>query len=359
MTFLIAAAGTGGHVYPGLAVGEALVDSGVRKDEVLFVGGDRLEATVYPEAGFPFLQTGLRGLSRSPSLETLTLPAVIWKARSTILEEIRRRGTRVALGLGGYVTVPTGMSCSRAGIPLMLAEQNAGAGLANRVASRWAQRTFVSFPNTMGLGTGEWVGNPVRKPLASFDRETLRAEAHARYSLDSSFPVLAVFGGSLGAGAINEAVASMAQSWAGSTFQIVHLTGRRHIDDLADLEASDHLTWRRIGFEDRMDLFYAAADLVVARSGGGVAELTATGSPSILIPGDFGSSGHQEANAAFLETSGAALVLSQADVGSLGSVVGDTLFDSSSLMKMREAALAISRPRAADTIASAMREAIS
>jgi UDP-N-acetylglucosamine--N-acetylmuramyl-(pentapeptide) pyrophosphoryl-undecaprenol N-acetylglucosamine transferase len=108
-----------------------------------------------------------------------------------------------------------------------------------------------------------------------------------------------------------------------------------------------------------MDLFYAAADLVVARSGGGVAELTATGSPSILIPGDFGSSGHQEANAAFLKKSGAAVVLSQVDVDSLGSVVGDTLFDSASLKMMREAALAISRPDAADTIASAMREAIS
>lgn len=359
MTFLIAAAGTGGHVFPGLAVGEALVDSGIPKNEVLFVGGDRLEATVYPEAGFPFLETVLRGLNRSASLDTLTLPMVVWKARTAILEEIRRRGTRVALGMGGYVTVPTGMSSSRAGIPFMVAEQNAGAGLANRIASRWASRRFVSFPNTKGLDTGEWVGNPVRRSLAVFDRDGLRSEALSRYSLKLDLPVLGVFGGSLGAGAINEGVASMAKDWSDDPLQVVHLTGRSHLDEMAGRSGSDAISWQRIGFEDRMDLFYAAADLVVSRSGGGVAELTATASPSILVPGDFGSSGHQAANAAFLEESGAAVVIEQTELERLGSVVRETILDPTRLKTMRKAAAGVSRPDAADKIASAMREAAS
>jgi UDP-N-acetylglucosamine--N-acetylmuramyl-(pentapeptide) pyrophosphoryl-undecaprenol N-acetylglucosamine transferase len=357
MTYLIAAAGTGGHVYPGLAVGEALVDMGVRKDDVLFVGGDRLEATVYPEAGFPFLQTVVRGLQRSASLKTLTLPRVVWKARTTILEEIRRRGTRVALGMGGYVSVPTGMSAASAGISFMVAEQNAEAGLANRVASRWARRQFVSFPETRGLEQGEWVGNPVRRRLAHFDRGELHEDGMRRYELESSVPVLGVYGGSLGARALNEAVASLVVDWVGEHFQIVHLTGRAHIEDLKRQHAGERVTWRLVDFEDRMDLFYAASDLVVARAGGGVAELTATKTPAILVPGEFGSTGHQAANAAFLESSGAVVVVQQEVLEGLAATVRRLLFDATELTSMRRAAEEIARPLAAETIASAMIEA--
>ena len=170
MSYVIAAAGTGGHVFPGLAVAEALVDRGVGRDDILFVGGDRMEASVYPEEGFPFLQVEMRGLRRSLSTKNLGLPKVVLQARDEIELAMEERKTRVALAMGGYITIPAGLASRKAGIPLMLAEQNARAGLANRVASRWAVRSFTSFPATEGLERGEWVGNPVRRSLAGLDR---------------------------------------------------------------------------------------------------------------------------------------------------------------------------------------------
>lgn len=356
MTYAIAAAGTGGHVYPGLAVGEALVDAGVPKEQILFVGGDRLEASVYPESGFPFLGTVLKGLNRSKPWQAVSLPGVVRKARNTIAAEFNKRSTRVVLGMGGYVTVPSGMAAKRSGSVLMLAEQNADAGLANRVAARWASRTFVSFPDTRGLEDGEWAGNPVRRDLAAFDREALQSEAHGRYSLDPNRPTLGVFGGSLGAGVINEAVSSLVAEWSGP-LQVVHLGGASHVEALMGLNSAASVVWRRIGFEDRMDLFYAASDLVVARSGGGVAELTATGTPAVLVPGEFGSAGHQHANAKFLVEAGAACLVSQDQIDDLQVVVRETLFDPAALKAMSLAAKRISRPKAASTIAHAMLEA--
>ena len=358
MTFLIAAAGTGGHVYPGLAVGEALVELGVPREEVLYVGGDRLEAKVFPEAGFPFLSLEVRGLRRSLALSNLTLPMVVLRARARIAEAMESRAVKAALGLGGYVTVPTALAARRRGITFMVAEQNAEAGLANRITSRWAARTFGSFPTTAGLPKAEWTGNPVRRPFWEFHRAALRLEGLRRYGLSRDLAVLGVFGGSLGAGVINDAVVKMVTRWDGPPLQIVHLTGTRNLDALgAHLEPAG-VRWVRRGFEERMELFYAVSDLVVARAGGAVAELTATATPAILVPGTFGSAGHQDRNAQELARRGAALVIKESDLDRLGSLVAETLFDRKLLAEMGEGSKSLSRPRAAFEIAEAMRGAV-
>ncbi|MDH3463775.1 MAG: UDP-N-acetylglucosamine--N-acetylmuramyl-(pentapeptide) pyrophosphoryl-undecaprenol N-acetylglucosamine transferase [Acidimicrobiia bacterium] len=357
MSFMIAAAGTGGHVFPGLAVGDALVASGVNRDEIMFIGGSRLEADVYPSRGYPFLSLDLRGLKRSLSISNLTLPGKVWRARNRISNEIRGRGARCVLGLGGYVTIPAALASRRARVPLMVAEQNAVAGLANRVAGRWASRVFTSFPETSGLPGGEWVGNPVRSELAGFARGQLRGQAISHYGLNPDLPVVGVFGGSLGAAAINRAVADLAAGWSMDPIQIVHLVGEAHFESMRALPSAPGVAWRRIGFEDRMDLFFAAADLVLARAGGAVAEITATGTPSILVPGDFGSAGHQSANAAYLASSGAAVVLAQQALVDLPAVTAGLIGNQTQLSTMSEASAALARPDAAKTIARAMIEA--
>jgi len=354
MTFLIAAAGTGGHVFPGLAVGEALVGLGVAPDRILFVGGDRLEATVYPDAGFPFLGLEIRGLERALTARNLGLLRLLWRARDRIRAEISRRGARVALGMGGYVTIPLAFAARRTGVPLLVAEQNAGAGLANRIASRLAVRSFTSFPDTPGMTRGEWVGNPVRKTLAEFDRSQVLEEGLARYGLDRDSPVLGVFGGSLGAGVLNAAAMDLVTSWTGRPIQVIHLTGRGNATTVESM--STNAIWHQVEFEDRMDLFYAVSDLVIARAGGGVAELTATATPSILVPGEFGSSGHQAANAEVLRDAGAAQVLAQDRIGELPRMVDEAIFDAARLENMRIAAGKIAKPEAAMTIARAMLE---
>ncbi len=357
MTFVIAAAGTGGHVFPGLSVGQALVERGVPLNDILYIGGNRLEAEVYPAHGFPFLQIELRGLQRSLTMKNIGIPAVVARARRTAVEAMTERGARVVLGLGGYVTVPIGLAARSLRLPFFNAEQNATAGLANRVASRWARRTFGAFPVTEGLPTAVWVGNPVRRQFWDYDRERFHLQALERYHLSGDLPVLGVFGGSLGAGVINEAIVGLVERWDGPPLQVVHLTGQRFEETPVTIESAPGVNWQRQAFESEMEWFYGAADLVVARAGGGVAELTATGTPAILVPGEFGSGGHQIGNARFLAESGAAIVLPETQLHRLPRVVADTLFDTSRLGAMRNAAADVARPLAALTIAEALLEA--
>jgi UDP-N-acetylglucosamine--N-acetylmuramyl-(pentapeptide) pyrophosphoryl-undecaprenol N-acetylglucosamine transferase len=357
MSYLIAAAGTGGHVFPGLSVAEALVEKGVPIGEIVFVGGDRLEKEVYPAEGFPFFEVEVRGLRRELDWGNLTLPVVVMRARRRIRELIQQRGVRVTLGMGGYVTIPTAMAASSAGITFMNAEQNAEAGLANRFAARWASRTFGAFPVTGGLPGAEWAGNPVRRPFWDFDRDSLRPRAREHYGLSDKGPVLGVVGGSLGAKTLNVATSELVAEWEGPPLQVVHLTGPNAYGIPPDPEVSDAVSWHRVGFEEEMELFYAVTDLAVARAGGAVAELTATGTPAVLVPGRFGSGRHQRENAAFLAASGAAVTVPEEEISDLPSVVSSLLGDAAKLSAMRVSAEAVAKPRAAVEIALAMMEA--
>lgn len=356
MTYAVAAAGTGGHVFPGLAVGEALVAAGVPRSDVLYVGGARMEQAVYPDAGFPFHQVELRGLVRSLDSRNLGIPSVVARAARSMAREFEARNVRVVLGMGGYVTIPAAIAARRRRIALMVAEQNAHAGLANRIAGRVARRRFGAFPTTHGLAA-EWVGNPVRRSIAEFDRERLAAEAVERYGHPGDVPVVGIFGGSLGARAINEAILEAFVGWNGRRLAVLHIAGTDHAGEVAERAAASPLWWRVLGFEDRMDVFYSACDLIVARAGGAVAELTVTGSPAILVPGGFGSAGHQLANAQALEQAGSALVLPESDIGRIGEVVSSVLFDRDRLVRMAAAARTLARPDAADHIAHAMIDA--
>ncbi len=358
MTFLIAAAGTGGHVYPGLAVGEALVDRGVPRPEILYVGGSRLEAEVYPDEGFPFLSVEIRGLQRSLTPRNLGLPKVVRRARDRMITAIEERGVKAVLGMGGYVTLPAAMSARRLGVPFFHSEQNVRAGVANRVVARWARRSFAAFPVTHGLPEAEWVGNPVREPFWKFHRGALRSGALALYGVGETSPVVGVVGGSLGSDVINHAVAQMAATWDGPELQLIHLLGERFLGKYQGISPAPGVTWVRKGFEPAMESFYAAADLVIARAGGAVAELTATATPSILVPGEFGSSGHQQANARFLTEAGAAVTVDENSLERLGEVMLEALHPER-LETMRLGASRIAKPDAAHTIAKAMIEAAS
>ena len=356
MTYAIAAAGTGGHVFPGLAVGEALVAAGVSIDDVLFIGASRLESRVYPGAGFAFLEVDIRGLQRRLTSANLRIPSLVYSAARQIAVQLKARGVAVVLGMGGYVSVPAGMAARRSRVPLMIHEQNAEAGLANRLLARWARHSFGSFPRTGRLPGADWVGNPIRRSLATFDRAGLKAAALARYGLHSERRVVGVFGGSLGAGVLNRAAESLASIPEAVAFSILHLAGSDQYESMAAASAP-FPNWHTVGFEDRMDLFYAACDLVIARAGGAVAELTATGTPAILVPGGFGSGGHQSANAAALAAVGAALVVRETEIAEVPSMVTSLIARPDRLREMSLAGAELARPDAADVIAAALRKA--
>ncbi|MGI8517847.1 MAG: UDP-N-acetylglucosamine--N-acetylmuramyl-(pentapeptide) pyrophosphoryl-undecaprenol N-acetylglucosamine transferase [Acidimicrobiia bacterium] len=349
MTILIAAAGTGGHVFPGLAVGEALVALGVAQDSVVFVGGRRLEAEVYPTAGFPFIPLQLAGLTRSFALSNLALPAVVRRAARAVARILDERSVASVLGLGGYVTVPVALALRRRSVPLFLAEQNAQAGLANRFCSRWAKRVFTSFPHTAGLKRQEWVGNPIRASLSAFNRSVLRPTARQHFGIADDQTVVGVMGGSLGAALLNRVAQQLADTKPAYT--ILNLAGLAHANEQERLAAAAASPWIVRGFETRIELFYAAIDVVVARAGGVVAEYTATATPAILIPGGFGSGEHQWANARAVAKTGAAIVVSEDELERVPALVQAALGQRA---EMAAATATLARPQAALDIAEAL-----
>ena len=356
MSYFIAAAGTGGHVFPAMAVGEALIRRGVARSDIVFIGGDRLEARVFPAAGFPFVQLELQSLRRNLSLRNLMLPVVIGRAARQARREMTARKAQAVLGMGSYVTVPVGWAARRGGVPLLLHEQNAEAGLANRLMSRLAQETYVSFANTPGISRQVLVGNPVRESLATFSRSDLRHQAMNRYQLTPGPVVVGIFGGSLGAGAINQAVTSVAQQWSGPAIQILHLAGSAHENDIRALSDRAVVPWTVLGFEEQMQYFFAACDIVVARAGGAVAEIAVTGTPAVLVPGRFGG-GHQKANAARFENAGAAVVVAEDRLGELARILQPLVEDPQLRLRMAEGLKELAHPQAATGLARDLQHA--
>ena len=327
MTYAIAAAGTGGHVFPGLAIAEALERLGVERDDIVFFGGDRFEVEAVPVAGYDLVSVPLQGLKRSFSSSNLKIPLTVRSAVRAIAAEMRSRNVMAAIGTGGYVTVPAALAARSADTAFFIQEQNAHAGLANRLMARFAQEAFTSFPDTEGLPKGAFVGNPLRSSFVSFNRSQLRETAYDYYGLDPMVPTLGVVGGSLGAGVLNKAVAKLVRNWDGPRLQIVHLAGRIHADEVRAEPNPQGIVWNVVPFETLMERFFAVTDIVLARAGGMVAEITATGTPSILIPGSFGSKGHQAASAEHVERSGAGFVVEEANIDTASSLVRRLIID--------------------------------
>jgi UDP-N-acetylglucosamine--N-acetylmuramyl-(pentapeptide) pyrophosphoryl-undecaprenol N-acetylglucosamine transferase len=352
MTIAIAAAGTGGHVFPALAVAEALQKLGTASEDIFFLGGNRIEATAVPQAGYELVRVELRGFVRKLSFQNLRVMADVLSATRLIRRQLSDRGVTAVLAMGGYVTGPAALAARWERVPLFLHEQNAVPGLANRLAGRLARRVFVAFPAAARvLPRAEVVGNPIRAALMAGPPDA--GAARSRYGLDPERPVVGVLGGSQGADALNQAARRLVDS--APPYQVLHLAGGDQHQPWSDL-AQDKSGWAVVPFESDMRFFFAAADLVVARAGAlTVSELAVTGTPSILVPYP-GASGHQTANAAFLAEAGGATVVPQPDLARLGQEVSRALIPAE-LARRGAAAAAVGRPDAAGRVAARVREA--
>jgi len=350
MTYAFAAAGTGGHVYPAIATAEALIDAGVSRSDIVFFGGDRMEVDAVPAAGFAFVPLEIRGFKRSMSTDNLRLPKMVRSAGRHVAEEMAARRVRVVTVFGGYVTGPAVLGARRQGAGIIVHEGNAVPGVAHRLARRSAARTLVAFAAAADrLRGAELVGNPLRAPIAGYDRAHLRAEAHSHYRIDGDRPVLGVFGGSQGALALNEFVSEFLRTSAADV-TVVHLTGQGILPEITDPR------WRARPFEDRMELFYAAVDLAVSRAGAmTMSELAATATPAIVVPLPAGR-GYQAANAADLSAAGGAIVIDQDRLGEVGPIIDEILSDRVALDRMAKGAESVGHPNAAAVVAAAMQE---
>ena len=369
LSLLVAAGGTGGHVFPGLALARTVVQHDPRAT-VRFAGTTRgIETRAVPEAGFALDLLPVLPLSRRLSKETLLAPFAAVNGTFAARRLLRQHHFDVVCGMGGYITLPVAVAARLEGIPVVLHEQNAVPGIANRLAARVAKWIAVgvdaaaaAFPPDRTVV----VGNPVRPELARLNRDALHTEAVAAFDLDRDRRTLFVFGGSQGSRRINQAVIAATASWPEpAAVQILHACGRRDEADVraawaeADPEARGLLV-RIVPFVDRMDLAYAAADLALTRAGAiTVAELTAAGVPAVMVPLPHATADHQAANASAVAAAGGAVVVADdtLDGPTLAAAAAPLLADHERLAAMAEAMLAKAHPAAAEELAALVAEA--
>lgn len=350
MRVMIMAGGTGGHVFPALAVAAELRARGA---EVFWLGTRQgLEAKVVPAAGIGMEWVSVSGLRGKGAMAWLLAPwRLLWAALQVLAVMLRQRPV-VVLGMGGFVTGPGGVMTWLLRKPLVIHEQNAIAGLTNRLLAPLAQRVLEAFPGTFHGKNVVHTGNPVRRAIAELPAP------EDRFAGRSGALRLLVLGGSLGARALNEVVpAAIAQM--SSRPEVWHQAGNRHLDEALDHYRNVAVTARVEPFIDDMAAAYAWADLVVCRAGAlTVAELAAAGVGAILVPYPHAVDDHQTRNAAYLADVGAAAVIQQRELTRDGLCeLLASRADRSRLLAMAQAARRLAQPQAAATVAALCWEA--
>lgn len=342
-SILIMAGGTGGHIFPGLAVAEYLRVCGWK---VSWLGNQNgMEYRLVKACNFPFEAVDFGGLRGKGIKAKLMLPFNLARASFQSWKIMRRLKPSVVLGMGGYITFPGGLMTKFLKKPLVLHEANSVAGSANLALAKIAMRTLTGFPDSMKHA--EWVGNPIRE---EFDAVEVPSK---RYEKRKGNLSILVVGGSLGAAALNEAVpAALALMDEKSRPHVIHQAGDKHLADLQQRYAQLGVEAEVLPFIDDMPAAYAQADLVICRSGAmTVSEIAACGVASCLIPFPHAIDDHQTANARFLSNEDAAVLLPQSDLNpqDLASMIQN--FNRDDLQAMAERAHGLAKPRATQRVA--------
>jgi UDP-N-acetylglucosamine--N-acetylmuramyl-(pentapeptide) pyrophosphoryl-undecaprenol N-acetylglucosamine transferase len=355
---VIAAGGTGGHIYPGLALADA-----IRRLEpdaaVSFVGTRRgLEGEIIPRAGY---ELDLVEMVPFVGANRVVLPVALLRGGVQSRALLRRRAADVAIGMGGYASAPLLLGAKLAGLPSLIHESGAIPGKANLLAARLTANVATSFPGAAArFPAGKTIrvtGMPLAPEFASFDRQRLRADARRALGLPDRGFVLFVMGGSQGATRLSTAAVELGRRWRDrDDVHILLKLGARagpEVDEQVTAAGADRVV-HRVAYLDHMDSAYAAADAALCRAGAGtVAELAATGLPAVLVPYPFATGDHQRENAAELLAAGAAEVVPDADATAdrLGPVLEALVADPDRLARMAGAARSVGRPDAADELA--------
>ena len=355
---LLAGGGTAGHVSPLLALADCLRR---REPDVRIVAlgtAEGLEARLVPARGYDLEVVPKVPMPRRPSADLLRLPGSLRRAVAAADAAITSSGARVVVGFGGYVATPAYLAARRRGIPVVIHEQNARPGLANKLGARFAKHVAVTFAGTP-LPGATVIGMPLRREIALLDRRASRAEALAAFGLDPQWPTVLVTGGSLGAQRINEAFRTAMGSLRAAGVQVLHVTGVGK--EFPVDEGDSGAPYVVVPYADRMELAYAAADIVVARSGANtVCELTAVGLPAAYVPLPIGN-GEQRLNAQAVVSAGGGLVVEDADLtaGWIESTLVPLLRDASRLGEMAAAAASVGERDGDELLADLVADAAS
>ncbi len=354
---IIAGGGTAGHVTPGLAIAAEISDRGEKR--VHWVGSSKgIETRLVPEAGVGLTVLPGRGLQRRFTATNVLAAVAGVRAFLGAVRLVRRFRPAVVVGLGGYASVPCVTAARMCRVPIVVLEENAVAGLANRLAGRFAAASAISFPDT-ALPRATWTGTPVRRELRGVLRQRAQDRRNARAAVgsDPNRSLVVLVGGSQGSRRINEAAIEALDVWRRrADLSIRHVCGSRDYRDLRSrihLDSQDDLEFTLIEYEHDMSAVYAAADLIVCRAGAAsVAELAVTGLPAVLVPLPGAPGDHQMANARALADAGATVIVDDAalDGARLVHEVDALLSDPDRLDAMAAAAAGLARPDAANAV---------
>jgi UDP-N-acetylglucosamine--N-acetylmuramyl-(pentapeptide) pyrophosphoryl-undecaprenol N-acetylglucosamine transferase len=349
---LFAGGGTGGHLFPALAIADEIRKSNPQAN-LLFVGTkDKIEARIVPQRGFSFVTIWISGFHRGLRLQNLLFPVKIVVSLVQSFFLIKRFLPDVVVGTGGYVCGPVLFVSSLQRIPTILHESNSYPGITTRLLSGRATKVFTAFEATnrwlKRTDNVELIGTPTRESLDNVPREI----AIRFFGLDERKQTVLVFGGSLGASSVNRAMTQIVNDFVGSGIQVIWQTGESDYSDIKDKTKGRNVGW--VGaFIERMDYAYAAADVVVSRAGATtIAELTRVGKPAVLVPYPFAAADHQTINAKTIAEAGAAVIVLDKEVHTtLGKTILEILKDRARMESMSKASKTLGRPNAVKVIA--------
>jgi UDP-N-acetylglucosamine--N-acetylmuramyl-(pentapeptide) pyrophosphoryl-undecaprenol N-acetylglucosamine transferase len=353
-SIVVAGGGTAGHIEPAMALADA-----VRRlrpqARVVALGTERgLENTLVPARGYPLELVPPVPMPRKASAELLRLPLKVRAAVRRTRDVLDRVGADVVVGFGGYVSLPAYLA-ARGRIPIIVHEANARAGLANKVGARFAERVYAAVPDT-GLPSAQMIGIPLRESITRLDRSALRARARSFFGLHPHSPTILVFGGSQGARTLNTAFSGAAESLGRAGVGVLHAHGPKNTVAVQRIPGSPEYV--AVPYLERMDLAYAAADLVVCRSGAmTVAEVSAVGLPAVFVPLPHGN-GEQALNAQPVVSAGGARRVADADMTSQ-RVIDEVIplaLDAQRLQQMTRATLGTGHRDADRVLAQAVLE---
>ncbi|MBM7367114.1 UDP-N-acetylglucosamine--N-acetylmuramyl-(pentapeptide) pyrophosphoryl-undecaprenol N-acetylglucosamine transferase [Gordonia hydrophobica] len=361
LSVVVAGGGTAGHIEPAMAVADAILDLDPTARVTAFGTSRGLETTLVPARGYELRLIPPAPLPRKPGMELAKTPWRVARAVKAARAVFADVDADVLIGFGGYVALPAYLAARshlRAGkrIPVILHEANARAGIANKVGAKLADRVLAAVPDS-GLADAKVVGIPVRGAITHLDRAVARADARTFFGLDPEAPTLLVFGGSQGAQRLNEAVAPAATALGEAGIGVLHAYGPKNsIDPVSGPGAPPYVG---VSYLNRMDLAYAAADLVMCRSGAmTVAEISAIGLPAVYVPLPHGN-GEQRLNALPAEQAGAAIIVDDDTVTTewVADTIPELLGDTARLSAMSAAASGLGHRDAAVEVATAALEA--
>ncbi|REL24262.1 undecaprenyldiphospho-muramoylpentapeptide beta-N-acetylglucosaminyltransferase [Rhodohalobacter sp. SW132] len=356
---LLAAGGTGGHVYPAISIADAV--RAIHPDsEILFVGTrDRMEWQAVPGAGYDIKSVWISGFHRRLTPQNLLFPLKLIVSLIQSRSILKNFKPDVLVSCGGFASGPVGWVAAKMGIPVVIQEQNSFPGVTNRMLAKHAQRIFTAFEAADQFLPAEKItltGNPVRSRISVQNRD----EALDHFDFSSDKPVLLVLGGSGGALAINNAMEeAIVDLHHEHNIQVIWQCGKKYYDELsARINTSDFPNLRLLGYINNMPAAYGAADLVLTRAGAGTcSELMLIGKPSILVPSPNVAGDHQTKNAASMVENGASVLVTEPELDELITVrIHELIKDQQKLEKMSHAAAKLAKPNAAHEIADTLFE---